>query len=269
MSRKIETLVDYLKRAGLLVAAALLAATSVLANSDLQQIAQNPGDQRLSESLHFAEGGRANQRNPAKGTSSVDQYAPLETDGARAKNVTRPSGAKAPGATSKSINSDFWIFDVDVQLFNDDDNDGYFYGVDLLFDADTIYDSADVYAAVYLSYEGGPWNEYAVTDDFTIFGTSSSDEFVLVTELMSGYPTGDYDLLIELFDAYDGTFLSSFGPEDTSALAYLPLEDFNRDAPVVEQRVVVVTQSGGGAVGIWLLLALFAVRVLARRKVKV
>ena len=87
------------------------------------------------------------------------------------------------------------------------------------------------------------------------------------SELMSGYPTGDYDLLIELFDAYDGTFLSSFGPEDTSALAYLPLEDFNRDAPVVEQRVVVVTQSGGGAVGIWLLLGLFAVRVISRRKV--
>lgn len=267
MSRKIEMVVDHLKSAGLLAAVALLATTSVLANADLQKTAPAPEDQRSSESLHFSKGGRANLRSPEKGTLSVDQYAPLKTDGARARIATKPSGAKASDGASQSISTDFWIFDVDVQLFNDDDDDGYFYGVDLLFDADTIYDSADVYAAVYLSYEGGPWNEYAVTDDFTIFGASGSDEFVLVTELMSGYPTGDYDLLIELFDAYDGAFLSSFGPEDTSALSYLPLEDFNRDAPVVEQRVVVVTQSGGGAVGIWLLLGLFAVRVISRRKV--
>ena len=59
---------------------------------------------------------------------------------------------------------------------------------------------------MYLSYEGGPWNEYAETEDFTIFGTSSEDEYVLVSELMSGYPTGSYDILIELFDAYDGAF---------------------------------------------------------------
>jgi len=73
---------------------------------------------------------------------------------------------------------------------------------------------------------------------------------------MSGYPTGQYDLLIELFDAFDGEFLTSFGPDETSELAYLPLEDFSRDAPVVEQRTVIVTQGGGGAFGIWLLLGL-------------
>ena len=142
----------------------------------------------------------------------------------------------------------------------DDDDDGYFYGVDLLFDADTIYSSADVYAAVYLSFEGGPWNEYAVTDDFTINGASGTDEFVLVTELMSGYPTGSYDLLIELFDSYDGAFVASFGPEDSSGLVFLPLEDFGRDAPVVEQRVVVTHSGGGGAIGIWFLLGLIAMR---------
>ena len=267
MSRKIEAGVEYLEKAGFLAFAALLVAFSLLANADVQTMASEPAGQRSSESLHFSKGGRENMRNPEKGNLSVDQYESLKTGGTRDKTVTKLSGGETADSASQSSSFDFWIFDVDVQLFYDDDGDGYFYGVDLLFDADTIYNSADVYAAVYLSYEGGPWNEYAVTDDFTIFGASGSDEFVLVSELMSGYPTGDYDLLIELFDSYDGAFVASFGPEDTSELAFLPLEDFERDAPVVEERVVVVTQGGGGAVGFWLLLGLFATR-LASRKVR-
>jgi hypothetical protein len=108
-----------------------------------------------------------------------------------------------------------------------------------------------VYAVVYLSYEGGPWNEYAVTDSFPIFGASGEDEYVLVSELMSGYPTGYYDLLIELFDSYDGAFLASFGPEDTSELEFLPLEDARRDDPHYDR--VVVVRHGGGAVSWWMI----------------
>ena len=110
-------------------------------------------------------------------------------------------------------------------LFNDQDRDGYYHGIDLLFDADTYYTVAEVYAVVYLSYEGGPWNEYGATENFTIFGSSSDDDYVLVSELLEGYPAGSYDILIELFDAYDDTFLAWIGPEDTSELAFLPLED--------------------------------------------
>jgi hypothetical protein len=116
---------------------------------------------------------------------------------------------------------------------------------------------------LYLSLDGGPWNEYGITDDFTIFGTSGTDEYVMVTELMSGYPTGSYDLLIELFDAYDGTFLAEFGPVDTSELAYLPLEDFNRDAPPVPEVQVVVNEGsgGGGAIDGWF-IAVFLLLLL-------
>jgi len=148
--------------------------------------------------------------------------------------------------------------------------DGYYHGLDVLFDVDTIYSSADVYAVLYLSHEGGPWNEYAVTEDFVVSGSSGSDEYGIVTELMSGYPTGSYDLLIELFDAYNGDYLASYGPSDTSELAYLSLEDFNRDAPV--QEVIIVSEGGGGALDGWLLGALFlllmgsAIRTIWRRR---
>jgi hypothetical protein len=243
----------------LLAIVAMLAMTvSVPAKAATGDVDTPSSEPRSSKSLHIRSGGRANRES---GTTTLDTYAGLDSSGTRVK----PSAKSGSGMSqSESPRSDFWIYDADVILFADDDRDGYFYGIDLLFDADTIYGSADVYAAVYLSLEGGPWNEYAVTEDFTIFGASSDDEYVLVTELMSGYPTGSYDLLIELFDAFDGTFLASLGPEDTSELAYLPLEDFDRDEPLGGGPVIIVDHGGGGATGIWLLLPL-AFAALRRR----
>ena len=221
---------------------------------------------RSSVSSHTIEGGRD---NPSVQSKTTEEYVALKTTGERSRSSTRAGFAK-PGAGSSSSEStsfDFWIYDADVQLFSDDDNDGYFYGVDLLFDADTIYGEAYVYAVLYLSLEGGPWNEYAVTEDFTIFGSSGSDEYVLVTELMSGYPTGDYDLLIELFDTFDGAYVASYGPDETSALSFLPLEDFNRDTPVTEV-VIIESHGGGGSLDGWLLSFLILILFIsAGRKI--
>lgn len=224
---------------------------------------------RMSITRHHVEGGR---ENPSNVKETTEDYDPLLNSGDRSSAVTRGSSSKPGGETATEAGSyDFWIYDVDVILFNDDDRDGYFHGIDLLFDADTYFSSAEVYAVLYLSLDGGPWNEYGVTEDFWIYGTSANDEYVMVTELMQGYPTGDYDLLIELFDAWDGSFVASYGPEDTSELSYLPLEDFNRDAPVAETRVV-VNSGGGGAMDGWMLsgflliLLAGAIRKIWRRR---
>ncbi len=203
---------------------------------------------------------------------TTEDYAALTTSGDRSKPGIRAVLSKPGlgGIETQSASFDFWFYEADVILYNDDDNDGYFHGIDLLFDVDTNFIEADIYAVLYLSYEGGPWNEYAVTEDFTIYGASGTDEYVLQTELMSGYLTGSYDLLIEVFDAYDSAFLTSFGPADTSELAYLPLEDYNRDAPV--EIIVVHDHGGGGAMDHWLLSALVlllvsgAVRKIWRRR---
>ena len=221
---------------------------------------------RSSVSRHHAKGGRD---NPVVSSESTDEYESLTTSGSRSKSNTRGGFAKLDSGTlgsgtaiTQSGSLDFWIYDADVQLFNDDDRDGFFHGIDLLFDADTIYSAAEVYAVVYLSLDFGPWNEYGITEDFWIFGASGTDEYVLVTELMSGYPTGDYDLLIELFDAVENSFLTSFGPDETSALSFLPLEDFNRDAPI-DDIPIAVSHGGGGAADAWtigILLLLLVVR---------
>ena len=203
------------------------------------------------------------------GVISHDELEPLVINGSRSKS-TRASGQQKPSGgdsqsgaqSSNSPNVEFWIFDASVELFSDLDHDGHYSGIDLAFDADTIYSVADVYAVLYLSYEFGPWNEYASTQDFTIFGASGDDEYIVETELVSGYLTGEYDLLIELFDAFDGTFLASFGPEDSSQLSFLPLEDAGRDTP--PGTTIIIHEGGGGSLGLLGLLALLSVAGLLR-----
>jgi hypothetical protein len=233
-------------------------------------LADTTSEPRTSVSRHVTKGGRD---NPVLSSNSTEAYESFVMSGTRSKESTR-SGSAKPGSGSagaQSFDHDFWIFDADVDLFNDDDRDGFYHGIDLLFDVDTIYSAAEVYAVVYLSLDFGPWNEYGVTEDFWIFGASGADEYVLVTELMSGYPTGNYDLLIELFDAANNSFLASFGPDESSALSFLPLEDFNRDAPV-DDAPIAVSHGGGGAADAWtvgillLLLVVSTVRKVWRRR---
>lgn len=194
-----------------------------------------------------SQGGAAADNEP-----TTDEHKALTRAGDRSKPTRTGGQQKLSGSSAPVPNTDFWFYAADVELFLDRDNDGYYTGIDLLFDADTYYDVADVYAVIYLSYEYGPWNEYAETEIFTIFGSSGDDEYVVETDLVEGYPTGNYDILIELYDTYDNAFVASFGPEDTSELAILPLEDVGRDAPAGTTQIVV--NSGGGGSLSWLLL---------------
>ncbi len=198
------------------------------------------------------------------GKVTYNEHAPLQlreaSDGID-KSLDVKSRAAEIGA---SADPNFWFYDVDVALFSDLDRDGYYSGIDLWFDADTNYVIADVYAVVYLSYEYGPWNEYAVTEDFTLFGTSGTDDYTIETELISGYSTGDYDILIELYDADSNFLLAEVGPEDSSELAYLPLEDSGRDAPSSAGPQVVDNSGGGGSIGWLFALGLLAVRMTLR-----
>ena len=197
---------------------------------------------------------KADRDRGLKGKLSQDEFPALTTGKAAFSSKGERPQTRSSGSQSSTPNLDFWFYDADVVLFNDNDGDGYFHGIDLLFDADTLYDSAEVYAVVYLSLDGGPWNEYAVTENFLIFGASSEDEYVVVTELVSGYPSGSYDLLIELFDTWDNSFVASFGPADTSELAFLQLEDSARDAP--PNTTVIIREGGGGATGLLMVLML-------------
>jgi len=195
-----------------------------------------------------------------------DVFEPLRSSGSREIPGTSGLSAKTgqAGLQVRSVNVDFWIYSADVRLFFDDDRDGYYHGIELVFDADTYYLAADVYAVVYLSLEGGPWNEYAATDNFTLFGSSALDDYVLETELLAGYPTGDYDLLIELYDAWSDELLAVLGPDESPSLGFLALEDANRDY-YYPSHSVTVSHGGGGALGAWTLALLLLAGLASRR----
>jgi hypothetical protein len=199
---------------------------------------------------------RLDRENGIPGVTTRDEFGTLKVDGDRSASKNDSTSAKAELRQAQSANVDFWFYAADVELFNDLDGDGYYHGVDLWFDADTYYESAEVYAVVYLSLDGGPWNEYAVTDDFILTGTASDDDYNIVTELVSGYPTGSYDILVELFDAWDSAFVAWIGPDETPELAFLPLEDADRDVIIEQPEVIVVHEHGGGASSVAFILFL-------------
>lgn len=237
----------------------------MLAASAFAAAGPDEGELRVTESAYFGKHARDQAAADRISTYSFEPGSRVGRRGAKPAGDARKAGASAESAAP---NSDFWFYAADVELFGDEDRDGYFHGIDLLFDADTVYSSADVYAVVYLSEEGGPWFEYAETENFTIYGATGDDEYVIVSELLAGYPRGSYDILIELFDTFDGAFVADFGPEQTSELSFLPLEDAERDAPAAPPDVVVVNRGGGGATDPWtitLAVLLTAALVLRRR----
>lgn len=236
----------------------LAAATTVWADNSPETGADTSQEPRISTITQ------------SDGTISRMELAPLVMAGSR-KGSTRSSsqqkpasGTSAASSSIRAVNEEFWFYDARVDLYSDFDNDGFYSELKVTFDVDTIYSVADVYAVIYLSYDFGPWNEISDTNDFTIYGASGDDEYFIETELVSGYPTGDYDVLIELFDTFDGSFVASFGPEDSSELSYLPLEDVGRDTPYTTTTVVV--HEGGGALGWFGLLALLGITVSRRAR---
>src|SRR5690606_4055102 len=140
--------------------------------------------------------------------------------------------------------------------------DGYYRYLRVTFDVDSYFYGAWVYAALYLSRDGVVWELLHETDDFRVDGETPDDAYEVETELVTGYPPGDYDLLIEIYDADTGVFQDELGPADTSAFALLPLEDRVSDTPA--SVIVVHEEGGGGATSLGALLLLCAGAMLRR-----
>lgn len=173
--------------------------------------------------------------------------------------LTKPSDQQLKKAGVKQVDSygitsaqahAFEIYDVTTRLHEDNDYDGFYHQFSLKFDADTSYEVAHVYAVLYLSRDGGPWQHYYTTDNFALYGDSSLDAYEVDTVLADGFPTDSYDVLIELYQVGDNYPVASLSYNDTSALYSLPLEDQQRDtpAPAVTEHYYVEVESHGGSI---------------------
>ena len=160
---------------------------------------------------------------------------------------------------------DSWIYDATTDLFTDRDGDGYFSYLRVRFDADSIYTRTYVYAEIYISADGTAWEHLYSTQDFAVYGSDPNDDYEIETELVSGYSTALYDVLIELYDAETGELVDEYGPNESPEFSLLPLEDSGRDGFIPPPPPH--DHGGGGAVS-WLGLAgLLGTLALRRRRV--
>jgi hypothetical protein len=87
-----------------------------------------------------------------------------------------------------------------------------------------------VYAKLYVSYQGGPWELYYTTDVFEINGAQSSDDYRVTTVLNYDFPTGDYDILIDLYEYGYSGIVATYSSADDVDLYRIPLEDREHEA---------------------------------------
>ena len=180
-----------------------------------------------------------------------EAHIPVEND-KLLKNKALASTAKASKSSKKRsavtavVNADFWIYDAWTETFNDTDYDGYATTVSVHIDVDTVYAEAPVYAVLYLG-DAEQFYEVHESSVFYIYGDSTTDEFVIETDLISGYRPFDYDIMIEVYDAMTNELVAIADHTTDADLSYVPLESENYDAVIIEQETVVEVREYGGA----------------------
>jgi hypothetical protein len=198
--------------------------------------------------LHAAEGRVSDLGTPPPDAARVSSYAGgRAADGAAGKAAapsSKPHGVRPAGKTAaakvtrkaeamSARSSLFSFFDVGSTLRLDRDNDGFHSEFRIRFDADVAVGDAVVYARLYLRRVGdSDWLLYHETDDFTIFEESGDDDYFVTTTLDDGFPTGDYDVLIDLYESGFSGIVATVGPFDFAALSLLPLEESGLDLPI-------------------------------------
>lgn len=202
-------------------------------------------------------------------------------DGKAKRPATLPNRVR----TISHARNVLWVYDLSINLLTDLDFDGLYSSFSVSLDLDSSGYSQDVYAVMYLSQNGGGWQEYAVTSNFTVTGSSNHDRISIETELESGYYSGNYDHYIEIYDAHSHELVLTAGSEYGNQ-SHLPFESYTTDFGVslhfnlsddysdnsYDSSVdVSLTLSGTGSIELatliaLLLLALYRCRQVAKHK---
>jgi hypothetical protein len=219
-------------------------------------------DQRSSTSISFEVNDGLDEitKDEQLKQADADVMTPLIKDGYRSESTVVGVHIESAG--------DVYVYDASAELISDLNYDGFYHRFSIALDVDTVYDTSTVYAKLYLSLEGGPWNHYATSENYHIYGNSESDIFVIETELGDGFPPGYYDIKVDLYDAYTGQWLVNYGPYEDASLSALPLEDSyyddSYDGGIYPIETEIVVSRHAGSVN-WILLLLIPLVIAVRR----
>ena len=221
------------------------AMTGIALLSNTAAVAQNHGAESESaiEGIVVRAAGAPLQQLDS--TMRIGSQALSLFDPTKARRPSREHARSHPSAAPSKHCCAFRVYDANTWLYDDWDDDGYFSYLRLSFDVDTDYEVADIYADIYLIDRYGDYTRIFETEVFTIYGNSGIDDYAVEAELVSGFDADEYDLLIEVYDAYDDHLLVEYGAYDSSALSLLPMESTHYNARIRE----VHAHGGGGVSG--------------------
>lgn len=180
-------------------------------------------------------GGRAQSQQSDGSPSQGDRKATLAAKThAHAKGKTISGKTNRAASRAVSVRAPyFYIYDAASTLIRDRDGDGYYSEFRIRFDADTDLNDAWVYAELYVRrYGENDWQLYHITDDFIVEGRSDDDDYYVTTTLEDGFPTGEYDVLIDLYESNRDGIVATIEPFDSPSLSLLPLEEAGLDVPI-------------------------------------
>lgn len=187
----------------------------------------------------------------------------------KAERIGKLNSKSSPANTSMqsagySNYVEFGIYSASSRLFEDFDYDGFYQTFSVTFDAD-VYgqytgERARVFADLYLSRDGGPWELYFTTDTFTIVDDLSNDEFEVLTTLDLGYKTGHYDVLVDLYEEGYSDIVATISSEDVAGLYALPLESSDRDEYEVYLPEVIISAGSLSFYGLLVLVGVICFR---------
>ncbi|MCL1048548.1 choice-of-anchor H family protein [Shewanella abyssi] len=198
------------------------------------------------------------------GPKTRDQVIQSHIDKAQ-KALVKQQMSASPALFANGIYRDFYIYDAYSRLFVDNDLDGFYQTFSVTFDADVsgiyINERAEVFAELYLSRNGGPWEHYYTTDVFSIFGDATDDDFEVLTNLDVGFATDHYDVLIDLYEYGYGDIVATVSSNEFDSLYALPLESANWDSDYIEYE-----DDYAGSFSLWALFALSMAALLRRKR---
>lgn len=158
----------------------------------------------------------------------------------RGKLVSNPGKSERPVTTQKLIDpntatvngTSVAVYDVWFDMLGDTDGDGYYHQFDVNFDLDTLYSHQRVYVIGKL--HGNTSQVLFQTEPYTLNGDSGSDSYQARVLLTDGYPSGQYELSLTVYDADSHAQLLHYDSQDNYRLASLYLEDSSRESAAMD-----------------------------------
>lgn len=134
------------------------------------------------------------------------------------------TGIKSPLQRHSQDRPQVWISNIGTLLFDDFDGDGYHSGFSMTIDVDSEYGDTEVYANIYLQSPQNPLILLHKTSQFTVYSSTIGDEYRVDTKLRNNFAEANYDVMVDIHDAWSDQLLNTVNARGFSNLRGLPLE---------------------------------------------